>query len=212
MKRTLGTFFLTISLTIFAQENIDYLNEGNNLLNQNKPDEAELIFNKGLEKNPENLVLKSQVALAQMNQQKFSDAQETLNQILKADSSNIAALWYSGVNNYIQKPPKLREAIKYFELAYPLIDKNSGQYFGVNYFIGNSYKFLLYKEGLSYGEVDRMLETLKLYTKLQPNADDTELTANFIAKVEKLRPPKNVEKWIITTEKNASKVLKENLK
>ena len=212
MKQLIGIIFTIFSLTIFAQEKVDYLNDGNRLLNENKPKEAEFLFKKGLETDKNNLILKNQIALAQINQNKNEEAQQTLNEILKTDSLNTASLWYSGINNYLSKPANFKEAIKYFEKVYPAIDKNSGQFFGVNYFIGNSYRKLLYSEGLSYNEVSRMLETLKLYTQLQPNADDSEETNKFIAKIEANRAPQNVEKWIITTEQNAGKILKENIK
>ena len=212
MKTLLVIFFTILSSNIFSQEVNEFLSQGNNLLNQNKPQEAEIVLKKGLEKYPENLILKSQVALSQMNQNKNEEAQNTLNEILKKDSTNIASLWYSGVNNYLRKPAKFSEAIKYFEKAYPNIDKNSPQFFAINYFIGDSYKKLLYSEGLSYDEVSRMLETLKLYTDLQPNAEDYQITKQFIEKIEKNRMPKNVKKWVITTEQNAEKIIKENLK
>ena len=212
MKTLLVIFNIFFSIFIFGQENIDYLNEGNNLLNQNKPEEAEKVFKKGLEKEPENKILKSQIALVQMNQNKNDEAQKTLNEILKIDSTDVATLWYSGVNNFTNKTPKFRDAIKFFEKAYPNINKNSPQFFAINYFIGNSYRKLLYSEGLSYDEVSRMLETLKIYTELQPNAEDYETTKKFIEKIETNRMPKNVKKWVITTEENADKIIKENLK
>ena len=212
MKQILVIIFTIFSTIISAQENTDFLMEGNNLLNQNKPKDAELIFKKGIEKNPNDLILKNQLALSQINQKENLKAQETLNEILESDSLNVASLWYSGINNYTQKPANVEEAIKYFEKVYPLLNKNSGQFFGLNYFIGNSYRTLLYTKGLSYDEVSRMLETLKIYTDLQPEADDYKSTKEFITKIEQNRAPKNVKKWIITTQENAEKVLQENMK
>jgi hypothetical protein len=77
----------------------------------------------------------------------------------------------------------------------------------VNYYIGRSYRKLLYREGLTYNEVDRMLETYKKYVELQPNAEDTNNTKNFIKKVEEKRPGKNVGKWIITSQQNVEELL-----
>lgn len=203
MKQILGIFTLIFGSFLYAQQNVDYLKVGNDFLNQNKLEEAENIFRIGLDKNPGNVILMNQLSLSLINQKENYKAQEILDKIIKSDSLNIGALWYSGINNYLRKPPRLTEAIKYFEKAYPLIDKNSGQYFGVNFFIGNSYKILLYSDGLNYDEVSRMLETLRIYTELQPDADDYGSTKLFIEKIEKNRMPRNVKKWIITNQINS---------
>ncbi len=98
----------------------------------------------------------------------------------------------------------------YFEKAFPFINKNSGQYFGINYFIGRSYKYLLGIDGISYFETSRMIETLKEYIRLQPNAQDADEFSKFILYVEKNRPPSNVKKWLIATNiENANEKIKE---
>lgn len=212
MKQIALILFTLFAVSIFAQKKIDYLSAGNDLLNQNKPKEAEEIFKNGLKEEPDNLILKNQIALAQMDQKENNKAQKTLDEILKKDSLNVASLWYSGINNYSRETPNFVQAIKYFEKAYPLIDKSSKQYYAVNYYIGNAYRNLLFSEGLSYQEVDRMLETLNMYTELQPNATDYAQTKQLIEKIKTSRPPKNVIKWVITTEQNASKIIKKSLK
>jgi tetratricopeptide (TPR) repeat protein len=189
----------------------NYLEDGDNLLSENNFFEAENVFRKGINQEPDNLIFKSQLALALMKQNKNNEAEKVIVEILKKDSLFAAALWYGGINNFSKKKPDFRKAISYFEKSYNLIDKNSGQYFGVNFFIGKSYRNLLYTEGLSYDEVSRMLETYKKYIELQPDAEDMNDIKNFIQKVEENRPGKNVGKWMVTTSSNAEKVIKKEL-
>jgi len=202
---------LVFSQMIFAQKN--YLNEGNKLLSENKNAEAENIFREGIKSDNNNLIYKCQLALTLMNQKKNDEAETQIMQILSKDSLNVAALWYGGINNFTKQKPNFRKALVYFEKAFPLINKNSGQFFGVNYFIGSIYRNLLYTEGISYEETDRMLETYKEYLKLQPNAENANEINNFIIIIEKQRPPSNVKKWIIAqSEQKAEELIKEELK
>lgn len=190
----------------------NYLEEGNHLLSESKFAEAEEMFQKGIKQEPDNLIFKSQLALSLMNQNKNDQAEQIIVEILKTDPSFAAALWYGGINNFSKNKPDFRKAISYFEKSYDLIDKNSGQYFGLNFFIGKSYHNLLYTEGLSYDEVSRMLETYKKYVQLQPDAEDADAINSFIQKIEKSRPGKNVKKWrIATSAQNADKIIKNEL-
>lgn len=192
---------------VFSQNSSAYLDQGDKLISENKFSEAENVYQKGLKDDPDNLILKSQLALALLSQDKNDDAEIVIGEILSKKPDFTAALWYGGINNFSKKEPDFRKAISYFEKAYDLIDKNSGQYFGVNYYIGRSYRKLLYREGLTYNEVDRMLKTYKKYVELQPNAEDIGNTKNFIKKVEEKRPGKNVGKWIITSQQNVEELL-----
>lgn len=189
---------LILSCQIIVAQN-DYFEKGNSLLQQNKYKQAQKIFEIGLKENPKNLMYKNQIALALINQGKNNDAEEIIKKVLEVDSLNVAALWYGGINNFMAKDSDFKKAILYFEKAYPLIDKGSGQFFGVNFFIGKSYRNLLYSEGLSFEETDRMLETLEKYTELQPNAEDYKDTIAFINYIKEKRPPKNVKNWVIAS-------------
>ena len=203
--------FLVISQMSFAQKN--YLNEGNKLLSENKNAEAENIFREAIKTDNDNLIYKCQLALTLMNQKKNEEAEAQIVEILSKDSVNVAALWYGGINNFTKQKPNFRKALVYFEKAFPLINKNSGQFFGVNYFIGKIYRNLLYTDGISYEETNRMLETYKEYVKLQPNAEDVNEINNFIIKVEKQRPPSNVKKWVIArSEQKVEELINEELK
>lgn len=194
--RKLILIILILSIQIlFGQDT--YLETGNKFLNNNQNEKAEQTFREAVESDSTNLVYKCQLGLALINQEKNGEAEKVLNEVLKTDSLNVAALWYSGINCFTDKNGNFRNAINYFEKTYPLIDENSGQFFGVNYFIGKSYRNLLYSEGISYEETDRMLETYKIYTKLQPNADDYQETIDFIKYIEDIRPSENVKKWIL---------------
>ena len=207
MKKIFLLFFFLISYSVFSQDNTVYLDEGDELISKNKFADAENTFRKGLKENPENPILKSQLALTLINQDKSDEAEKVIAEILTIQPEFTAALWYGGINQFNKKEPDFRKAISYFEKAYNLIDVNSGQYFGVNYYIGRSYRKLLYREGLNYNEVDRMLETYKKYIELQPNTEDIIDAKSFVKKVEEKRPGKNVGKWIITTEQNVEELI-----
>lgn len=211
MKKVFKLLLILSFQIIVAQS--DYFERGNSLLQQDKYEEAQKIFEIGLKENPENLMYKNQIALALINQGKNNDAEETIKEVLKVDSLNVAALWYGGLNNFMAKESNFKKAIMYFEKAYPLIDKSSGQFFGVNFFLGKSYQNLLYSEGISFEETDRMLETLEKYTELQPDAEDYKDTIKFINYIKEKRPPKNVKKWVIAnSEKKAEEIIKNELK
>lgn len=208
MKKILLLLLFSSGLA-FSQ---NYLDEGNNLLSENRFVEAEQVFKKALNQEPDNLIFKSQLALALIDQNKNDQAEKVIVEILKVDPLFTAALWYGGINNFSRNRPDFRKAISYFEKSYSLIDKSSGQYFAVNFFIGKSYRNLLYQEGLSYDEVSRMLETYKKYVELQPDAEDTDEIKKFIIKIEQSRPGKNVKRWAIaTTVQSADKMIKNEL-
>lgn len=188
----------------------DYIAEGNALLSENKNKEAEALFKEAVHSQKDNLSYQTQLGLALINQEKFSEAEKTLEKVLDKDENNTAALWYSGINNF-QNAQNFRKAVAYFEKAYPLISKSSPQFFAVNFFIGKSYRNLLYTEGLTYDETSRMLETSKEYVRLQPNASDANTFISFIHYVEEHRFPPNVKKWRVANEENVEEAIKKEL-
>lgn len=209
MKKFIFLLIL-FSQTISSQRN--YLKEGNKLLSENKNVEAENIFHEAIKFDDKNLIYKCQLALSLMNQKKHDDAEKQIIEVLSKDSLNVAALWYGGINNFTNEKHNFRKSVTYFEKAFPLINKDSPQYFAVNFFIGKNYKNLLYTEGLSYDETSRMLETLNEYVRLQPNAEDIVETQNFITKIEKQRPPSNVKNWtIVASEEKAAEMIEKEL-
>lgn len=190
-------FLLLLVITQFGYGQTNLLGKGDELINADKNEEAEILFKNGLLTEPNNLDYKCQLSLSLMNQKKHIEAEKYILEVLKNDSLNVGALWYGGINNFLNEKSSFRTAIMYFEKAFPFINKNSGQYFGINYFIGRSYKYLLNIDGISYSETSRMIETLKEYVRLQPNAEDAGEFSKFILYVEKNRPPSNVKKWLI---------------
>ncbi|CAD7811569.1 hypothetical protein CHRY9390_02379 [Chryseobacterium aquaeductus] len=212
MKKIFLLFIFVVSHLAFCQDITVYLDEGNELISKNKFSDAENTFRKGLKEVPENPILKSQLALSLINQDKNDEAEKVIDEILVKQPEFTAALWYGGINNFSKTKPDFRKAIYYFEKAYNLIDPNSQQYFAVNYYVGRSYRKLLYREGLTYLEVDRMLETYKKYLELQPNAEDSIDAKNFIKKVEEKRPGKNVGKWIVTQQQNIEEMINKTTK
>ena len=199
-------FALLIPFITVAQRN--YLDEGNKLLSQNKNKEAEEVFKEGLNLEKDNLIYQTQLGLSLINQEEYSKAEKQLENVLEKDPNNTAALWYSGINNFLNAK-NFRKAVIYFEKAYPLISKTSPQFFAVNFFIGKSYRNLLYTEGLSYDETSRMLETSKEYVRLQPNASDADQFLSFIKYVEENRFPPNVKNWRVMNENNLDELEKE---
>lgn len=205
MRGRMRKFFLLLVLSsslFFAQSSSNDFEQANQLLSENKFSDAENLFRKSLKEEPDNLDFKSQLVLALINQNKNDEAEKTIIEILKKDSSFPAALWYGGLNNFQKNVPDFRRAISYFERFYQVINENSNQYFAVNFYIGKSYQNLLYIDGLSYDEVSRMLETYKIYIDLETDADVTNKIADFIKKIEENRPGKNVKKWVIAKTQN----------
>lgn len=196
---------LLIPFLTFGQRN--FLDEGNALLSQEKNKEAEELFKEAIKSEKDNVVYQTQLGLALINQGKHKEAEKQLNKVLSKEPNNTGALWYSGINNF-KNAHNFKKAIQYFEKAYPLIVRTSPQFFAVNFYIGKSYRNLLYAEGLTYDETSRMLETSKEYVRLQPDAPDVVQFSSFIKYVEENRFPRNVKIWRMIKENNESEKTK----
>ncbi len=194
MKTILLTIFLfaIVPLTSYSQDN--FLEKGNAYLNSKELDKAEQSFRDGIKAEPENLIYQCQLGLTLIEQKKYPDAETILNSVLKVDSNNVGAIWYSGIGNY--KAGKDAQAISRFEKVLTLVDKKSGQYYSANWFIGKSYSKLLKTEGLSYDETDRMFECFEEYLRLQPNAEDFAKIKEYVERKKQRRPTNNVKKWV----------------
>jgi len=193
MKLLISTLsILTLSLCTYGQ--VNYLKEGNSYLNRGDLKKAEQTFKVGIKAEPKNLIYQCQLGLALIQQKEFKAAEKTLEKVLKVDSNNVAAIWYSGIGNF--KNGQDRKAINRFEKALTLLDEKSGQYYSANWFIGKSYSVLLKTEGLTYTETDRMFECYEEYLRLQPNADDAEQIREYVERKKKRRPSDNVRKWV----------------
>jgi len=187
----IGTFLLTTTC-LFGQDKI--LEKGNNYLNKEQFEKAEQTFREGIKLNPTNLIYQCQLGLTLIEEKKYADAEQVLNEVLKKDTNNVAAIWYSGNGNFSNA--KYLQAISRFEKALTLLSKKSGQYYSANWFIGKSYSILLKTEGLTYMQTDRMFECFEEYLRLQPNADDAEKIRVYVERKKKRRPSSNVEKWV----------------
>ena len=195
MKQLLiSILFLFLVNTSFGQT--DYLNKGNQQLNDEDFVGAEQTFRDAITTDSSNLIYQNQLALSLLKQKKHSEAQKILDKVLTIDRANIGALWYAGTNNYLDKNSNLRIAIEYFERVLPLLKETQGQYYSANWFIGRSYQVLLQSDGLTYGEVSRMLECYTTYVRLQPNANDAAKISAYVQHIKNIRPPDNVKKWI----------------
>jgi tetratricopeptide (TPR) repeat protein len=188
------TLLFIATQSVFAQTN--FLIEGNQLLSAEKYTAAEHTFRKAIKSDSSNLVYQDQLALALMNQKKYNEAQKTIDKVLSIDSTNSGALWYGGMNNFLDENADLRKAIQYFEKALRHLKESQGQFYSANWFIGRSYQLLLQSNGLTYSEVSRMLDCYSAYLKLQPNADDATKISGYVKHIKDVRPTDNVKKWI----------------
>ena len=179
----------------FAQT--DYLKQGNQYLGEQNYLAAEKIFKQAAQSDSNNLIYQCQLALALLSQSKHAEAQAVLDKVLAKEPSNTGALWYAGINSFQNKSGDLRKGIGYFEKALTNLNQSQGQYYSANWYIGRSYHILLTTTGLSYNEVSRMLECYSTYIKPQPDADDAKQIAAFVKHIKEVRPPQNVQKWVL---------------
>ena len=194
MKKGLLIFTLTFISNWFTFGQESYLDQGNVFLNKGDFDGAEKAFRKGIKADSDNDVLQCQLGLTLIKKSKFDEAELVLDKVLKTDSLHIGANWYSGIGSY--QNAKDRKAIMHFERVLPLLDKNAGQYFGANWYIGKSYSNLLKLEGLTYTETDRMFDCFEEYLRLQPNAEDSKQIREYVDRKKKRRPGTNVKLWV----------------
>jgi tetratricopeptide (TPR) repeat protein len=194
MKQILLTilFLITTVLSMYAQDS--FLDKGNSYLNNEQFDKAEQTFREAIKSDSNNLIYQCQLGLTLIQAKKYSDGEQVLNLVLKKDTNNVAAIWYSGIGNYYNAQD--RQAISRFEKTLTLLDKKSGQYFSANWFIGKCYSNLLKTEGLTYTETDRMFECYEVYLNLQPNAKDAPMIKEYVERKKKRRPSSNVKVWM----------------
>lgn len=196
MQRFFISMVFIFTFTCNAVGQINYLDKGNQQLNEEKFASAEQTFRDAIKDDGSNLIYQNQLALSLTKQDKYNEAQLILEKVLLKDSSNIAALWYAGTNKYLDKNSDLRISIKYFEKVLPLLKENQSQYYSANWFIGRSYQILLQSDGLTYNEVSRMLECYSNYVRLQVNANDAVKISTFVQHIKDIRPSDNVKKWL----------------
>ncbi|TXF78905.1 tetratricopeptide repeat protein [Chryseobacterium sp.] len=196
----------------------DFLKDGNALLGQKKYPEAEAVFRKGIKSSPTDLKLKNQLAFALMSQNKYADAEKLITEVLKKEPANKAALWFGGLNNLNNKSGNARKAVQYFEKVKPLMEASKTSLVDLN--IGKSYKKLLFSEGLTNAEIDKMQAAFSAFVEMQPDAEDNKDVKEFLKFVKGSRPnPKirKMDKWQIAAEdqgaqKQIDQFLKENKK
>lgn len=192
-KYTLITLILiTATIRCLAQE--DYLEKGNAFLDKGQLSKAERAFRDGIKADPTNLIYQCQLGLTLIQQKKFAAAEIVLQQVLKTDSNNVAARWYSGIGYFENSQD--RKSVNEFLKALPLIDKQSGQYYSANWYIGKCYANLLKTKGLTYAEVDQMLSSYQEYLRLQPDADDAAEIRAYVERKKSRRPSENVKIWV----------------
>jgi tetratricopeptide (TPR) repeat protein len=180
------------SFTIHAQDTI--LKNGNEYLTNKELDKAESVFRDGIRNAPDNLIYQCQLGLVLIQKEEYQLAQSTLANVLKLDSNNIAAIWYSAIGYYYDG--KSKEAAARFEKAIPMLDKGGGQYYSANWFAGKCYANMLKTDGLTYAETDRMFDCFEEYIRLQPNATDTKDLRAYVDRKRQRHPSRNVQKWI----------------
>jgi tetratricopeptide (TPR) repeat protein len=192
MKKITLTILLFVPAVLPAQD--PFLDKGNSYLNNEQFDKAEETFREAIKSDTTNLIYQCQLGLTLIQAKKYADGEAVLNKVLKTDSNNVAAIWYSGIGNFYNTQD--RQAINRFEKAVTLLDKKSGQYSSANWFIGKCYANLLKTDGLTYTEADRMFECYEEYLRLQPNAKDAGQIREYVERKKKRRPPGNVKVWV----------------
>lgn len=215
MKNIILLLLMFTFSNAFAQA--DFLKDGNALLSQKKYTEAEAVFRKGIKSSPADLKLKNQLAFALLSQNKYADAEKLITEVLKKEPANKAALWFGGLNNLNNEGGNSRKAVQYFEKVKPLMESNTSL---VDLNIGKSYKKLLFSEGLTNAEIDKMQTAFTSFVTLQPDADDNKDVKQFLKFVKGSRPnPKirKMDKWQIAAEDQGAQIqidqfLKENKK
>lgn len=183
---------LTTTFSIYAQD--EYLVKGNSYLNSQEFEKAEQTFREAIQSESGNLIYQCQLGLTLIQAKKFADGQKVLDQVLKIDSKNVAAIWYSGVGYF--NAELYKKANDRFEEVLLLLDPKSAQYYSAHWFIAKGYSNLLKTTGLTFLETDRMFACFEEYLKLQPNAQDALKIKEYVERKKKRRPPSNVKVWI----------------
>jgi tetratricopeptide (TPR) repeat protein len=175
---------------------IDYLRIGNDLLAQGRLGEAEDIFRKAVAAEPDNLIFRSQLAFVLIQEQKYHDADPVLESILLDDPRNLGALWYRSYSRF--EEGRYREAISGFGELLPQLRSDPPRFSTANWLIAASYRARLPQDGLSFAEVDLMVQHYSTYLETAgPSAQDRNEVKQFLEWVKKQRPPKNVERWVV---------------
>jgi tetratricopeptide (TPR) repeat protein len=177
---------------------IDYLEQGNALLNADRLSEAEALFRKAITAEPNNLVFHAQLAFSLIEQQKYREADPILDSILAKDPKFTPALWYRSLGRFSEA--RYEEAIGGFEVVLPLLRPDQPQVSVAHWMIATSYRKRLLQNGLAYGEVDSMIAHYTLYLKAAgTSAEDREEVSQYLDWVERYRPSDNVKRWFVST-------------
>jgi tetratricopeptide (TPR) repeat protein len=188
---------------------VDYLEQGNELLNADRLSDAEALFRKAITAEPNNLLFHAQLSFSLIEQQKYREADSILDSILAKDPQFTAALWYRSLSRFSEA--RYEEAIRGFEVVLPLLRPDQPQVSVAHWMIATSYRKRLRQDGLAYGEVNSMVEHYTLYLKAAgASADDREEVSQYLDWVEQHRPPDNVKRWLVST--NEEDVLKHLLR
>jgi len=189
-------FIALLAFTQVAFGKDDFLEKGNELLNEGNYTEAEKLFRDAIHADHYNVDYKCQLAFCLMNEKKFTAAAGVIDKILTTNPDNAAALWYGGMNNYLNKKGDPQLSIYYFEKALTHLDKKEEHYYTAHLLIGKSYQVELQKTGLKYKEIVRMLECYKIYVNIQPDTPEAAKIEEYIKHIEETWPQNKLKKWI----------------
>ena len=177
------------------EESLNYFKIGNELLNARRFAQAEEVFRKAVTIEPNDLNFQSQLALALIEQGKFRESDRLLDQILQKDPNHAAGLWYRSISRF--KEEQYQEAIFSLEQVLPLLTRDQGQFQAAHWLIATSYRRRLGLDGITYREVDKMIQHFGVYLEVAPFAEDRTEVQEFLQWVERSRPPINVERWTV---------------
>lgn len=186
---TIGFLFCVFAVT--AQQ--DLLKKGNKHLDQKKYKEAEKAYKEGIKQYPDFPSFKTQLGFTYLQQNKFEEAEKILTAVLEEHPTDMPANWYAGIMYFYQE--ENRKALPRFEKAIRELQPQMGQFASACWFIGQCYENLLYLEGITQKETDRMMEVYEAFVELRPDAPETQKIKTFLENVAEHRPPETQNKW-----------------
>lgn len=175
----------------------DYFKEGNFLLQRGRPDRAEVRFRLGLAADPARAVdYESQIALSLLQQGEFEAAERILEPLLVQYPNNPAVAWYWGLSAFFSQ--NYAQAISRLDAAIPILEAagQPGQIYSSRYFISESYWELLGKTGLTFSQVEAMIDALDYYVTHAPRDEQAPTSEERLRWLRENRPSENVERWV----------------
>ena len=170
------------------------LDEGNRLLESGKFTDAERVFRTGTEQYPNHRTFKTQLAYSLIQQKRYDEAEELLFAVIKEYPTDMPANWYAGVLFFYRE--QNRSAITRFEKAIMQLRPGMGQFASACWFIGRCYQNMLFTEGITQKETDRMFEVYDTFLELRPDSPEADEIRTFLEEYKPRRPEEEGNLWL----------------